>query len=172
MCSGGLEPPTSALVGPKRCAAESGRPSVGRGVTWPGPPGGRGDHLSLDNGLQAEYVAHTWRREPQDSCLLDGSYSCWGPSYRCSSVPAAALLPPRQPPQHSRGPRRSSQGCTARLLLRCGTVGGRVVGCRFQTEPSPPIPQAASHPPLIPLMEVACPTTSRSSGGCPPHLRW
>ena len=29
---GGLEPPTSAVIGPERCASESGRPSVRRGV--------------------------------------------------------------------------------------------------------------------------------------------
>jgi len=34
---GGLEPPTSAVIGPQRCAYESGRPSVRRGVMWPDP---------------------------------------------------------------------------------------------------------------------------------------
>jgi hypothetical protein len=31
---GGLEPPTSAVTGPKRCTNESGGPSVRRGVMW------------------------------------------------------------------------------------------------------------------------------------------
>jgi hypothetical protein len=33
---GGLEPPTSAVIGPERCTSESGRPSVRRGVIRPG----------------------------------------------------------------------------------------------------------------------------------------
>jgi len=32
----GLEPSASAVIGPERCAYESGRPSVGRDVMWSG----------------------------------------------------------------------------------------------------------------------------------------
>ena len=37
---GGLEPPTSAVIGPERCASRSKMAIAGRGVMWPeGLPG-------------------------------------------------------------------------------------------------------------------------------------